>query len=282
MNQTSKRAQRRRWWQTLAPWVWCGLFLAAGLPMAAAEENALPRIQIVHAGADALLADTQALMKLAGKQGEETWPIVRDTLGIFLVGVDSKRPLRVDVVLQSGGAVRQVWYVPVDDIQTFLDENLAGIGFETRKLEDGLWRYNLSGAEVEGFLRHAHGYAVLSTSRDDVTGELADPVPAARQLLADGAVLAIHVENPPAGQEKRREVIQSFRREALAALKQGPQETPARFALRKTLLERVLIEAERLLAGQPSAGCAPQAARGGRARRPATGAERGDRPVPAK
>ena len=79
-----------------------GLALTAALlaivaPLCAQDHT--PRISATLKSSNELLADLEWVLKLTSPEEQKQWPVLKDYLDIFLIGVDPARPLRTDVVM---------------------------------------------------------------------------------------------------------------------------------------------------------------------------------------
>ena len=212
----------------------------------------VPTVTIMQAGADEFQSDIAFLMKLAGKEGEQQWPVVESILGAFLDGVDGKRPMRIDLILGKKPDTRLS--VPIADEADFF-RNVGGfIGAKERKMGGGLFLFKPKPPALSYYTR------LLGPAREPDWGIVAEDkanLPANFQVLAAiqpllnvGFDLAATVEN--SDDEKsvkdRRQVILDLEKEVTATLQPLDGETDNEFAMRKLGLGHQFRELERIYA----------------------------------
>lgn len=195
---------------------------------------------------------------LAGEP--KTWnEQVAPSFDIFLIGVDTERPLGLDFVFDRTAGFRYQWQVPLENLNDFRTENLLPIDIESRRAGADRTLYNLDAPALgyKGFMRIVDNYASISEQREDVPADMPSPRMALDAMLAPQAYSAgISARNDAAGIEDRRETFATIRDEALAGVTRRPTETKEAFELRQTLarhqfrrMERLFVEAESLSAG---------------------------------
>lgn len=64
-------------------------------------ENSAPEVILAQNGADNLLADLEFVLMLTSPEEQKQWKKLEDYLEVFLIGVDRKRPNRIDILLQD-------------------------------------------------------------------------------------------------------------------------------------------------------------------------------------
>lgn len=226
------------------------LFAVSTSRRAAAAE--VPTVTIMQAGADEFQSDIEFLMKLAGKEGEQQWPVVESILGAFLDGVDGKQPMRIDLILGSKPDTRLS--VPIDDEKAFF-LNVGGfIGAKERRMGGGLYLFRPKPPALSYYTR------LLGPARKADWGIVAEQkanVPANFQVLAAiqplinaGFDLAATVENSDdeASVKDRRQVILDLEKEVTATLQPLDGETDNEFEMRKLGLGHQFRELERIYA----------------------------------
>ncbi len=211
-----------------------------------------PRVTIVHPGYDRMTADLDALLRLTDKKDQKYRDDLFEILEAFKVGVDGKRPIRVDVLINRLPYV--VVGVPVTDASEFRMTtigDLLGATVKRDRRDKGLY---VASEEAGGtfYVREIGEYLFLGDQKNDVAPiALKDFGPDVAGLLAREFNLGGELVNDmkdKASQAARREKFQKSRQELMSALKQLPSETKEAFALRKLSTRHQLDELERLVA----------------------------------
>lgn len=226
-------------------------------PVPPAETSA-PSIVIMQPGVERLLEDIQYLTGLAGEEGVEVWPEIRELIAdVFLLGADPKLPLRVDVLLSSD-ETRYIFSAPVDPSQKFDEShpawvNIVAFGLQPRALGSGLYQTR---SAFEGFMRYSNNYISIASKKADIPANLPPRREALQTLLERGYDLGAEIKNPVGGQETRRDGMKTVRENLMAALAKQPDETETAFETRKLVLsqqidelERFFVEAQHVIAG---------------------------------
>lgn len=221
-----------------------GLCLAFLVNRAEAQQG-LPSVTIMQAGSGEFERDLEAVMKLAGKKGEEQWPVIQAILPAFNQGIDPARPIRVDVIF---GAQRDYRLsIPYINQKAILG-NVAGfIGAKPRRVGTDL--YLLKSPAFNGFLRDLKGqkYVIIAADRKNLPPNF-NPLPDIQPLIAAGYDMAALVKNTAQGRNDRVKAIDDLRKELLDALKKTDDETDEQFEIRRVGLIHQLKELERLFA----------------------------------
>jgi len=207
------------------------------------EKKTSPNVTIVQASADDFLTRLEYITLLAGNLGKEQWDNVKGTLESFLDGIDRKKPIRIDILL-DGQDVRYRPSFPIANLGNFI-RNLKGFGINAKKVGGALYR--LSG-DFKGFMRVANGYATIAEHKTDVPAKLENPTTALAPLLEKKYDFALDVQNTEAGQKARHTAVQEIHKEIFTGLKAKTGERKSRFATRKLFLELLMDEADRFYA----------------------------------
>ena len=241
-----------------------GLALAlACFPLASliADEKD-PKISIVIASPDAvkddlklmldLKPDLQLVKKIKGRapEIEKPWDKLKEYLDdVFLLGVDSSRLIRIDLVNSDDGVeYRSVF--PIGDLDDFL-ENLELFGIEPKRRARNY--YLLSNA-YDGLMRVIDDFAVIGANRDLVPARGFDPIDddlkkyaldKDEKALFDVVFYMLNKEDTP---KKRREEYASVKEELMAAVKQKEDESKEDYELRRAISELQLDELARYFA----------------------------------
>jgi len=222
-----------------------GCLCLTGLTRSVEAQDGLPIVTIMQAGSGEFESDVEAVMKLAGKKGEDQWPVIEAILPAFTQGVDADRPIRVDVILGEERDYRLS--IPYTDQKAILN-NVAGfIGAKPRRVGAGL--YLLKSQAYNGYLRDlsTDDYVIIAAERDHIPRNF-DPMPGIQPLIDAGYDAAVSVTNTAEGIEDRRQAIDDLRKELLDGLENNDDETEQEFEIRRTALVHQLEEMERLFA----------------------------------
>jgi hypothetical protein len=235
----------------------CFLACAAALasPISAARaQNGLPRVTVSIKNADEAWADLEAVIKLGNAVEQKQLPVLKDYLDVFLIGVDRRRPLRIDLIM--GAKVdRYITSVPIADFKKFKDSNLYDLGYDIKyeRQTNHLYKITLKKG-FSGYMRYLNGYATIAELREEVPDPpkdekepLPDPTNEIEPLVSkyDAAVWGRNVAE---GQDNRQSRFDSDRKQLLAEMKPLKDETPSDFGIRKAMYEASLDELGRIYA----------------------------------
>ena len=209
---------------------------------AMAAEDATPRISIVAAGADELLADVKYIVGLTNEKERKQSPVLEDYFDIFLEGIDRTMPIRIDMLLDAE-EVRYMSSFPITNIKAFR-ENLEAFGIDSKRKSPTLYELEMN-KDPFGWMRYKKPYATIAETRGEVPLSLPDPRKAVESLLAKKFDLGAEIRNTADGQDKRKESFKKVREELMAAVKQKEDESKEDFELRKMFTTHQLNEAER-------------------------------------
>ncbi len=206
-----------------------------------------------------LLEELQWLIgEVAGEQ--KTWnEKLIPAFEVFLIGVDSKRPLGVDFVFDRTNGSRSQWQVPLESLNDFRAENLEPIDIQSRRVGSDRTLYQLTSTTLDykGWMRIVDNYASISTVKEDVPADMPSPRKALDELLnPKGYSAGLYTRNDADGMSDRREAFAKIRENMLASVTRRPTETREAFELRQAVvrhqalrLERLFVETESLTAG---------------------------------
>jgi hypothetical protein len=224
-----------------------GILTFTATAPAFAQKNAAPEITVTQNGADNLLDDLKSVV-MANPKNQKEWANLKAYLEVFLIEVDQKKPLRLDLVV-GDGPLRFRPSIPVKNIRKFRKENLFGIGIKTRQVAASLYR--CSGA-FEGYMRYSKktGYATFAEKRAGVPLSAKSPLKGIEDLVKkyDLALRGSNTAINGADLMDRRTWFQKTRTEIEAGVKKKETESQAAFDLRKLLLKHQLNEGERIYA----------------------------------
>jgi len=231
-----------------------GFSMAGGTTARAADQPA--RIVAGLSSADGLISDLEYVVsKLAG-QKEQWEKNVYPNIEVFLIGVSTDRPVRMDTVVDAQDGKRPVFVIPVkkEDLKDFRDDNLAPIGIDSERVPGDPTLYELTGDVLEPetwWMRHAFEYAILSKSKTDTAKDVADPAIAQKGLFDTDKNydLVVQLLTTAKEQEGRLKAVKRLRDESDAALKEPREgESKAAFELRKFLAAQQLDTFETVFA----------------------------------
>ncbi len=215
-----------------------------------------PRIRIAAASDARLREDLQALVELAPANLKKQWKLLDETLEGFEEGVDLKRPIVLDLVFNA----EELGYapvVPITDLKDFIS-NLKGYGYLTAG-PDPAGLYTITEKPPVGkkktaapprppmYMRVAHNYAFISTSKSDLPANVPNPVAATADLLKGPVDVAALLTNTPDSVAAHRKTFQALRKQLEAAIQFKRGEAEADFEFRKLSSTQMFDEAERFL-----------------------------------
>jgi hypothetical protein len=231
--------------------------------MAAHEASAqeASRVRVVISGADPLREDLQALIEMAPTPKlRKQWTTLDETLLSFLEGVDSTKPIALDIVFEPEGLAYS-GIVPIIKFDgkgsNFLANMKAmfkvgapdagGVISLTNPQGGGKKKAAAAGPPAKPlFLRHVHKHAFLSLKKADVAGNVPDPAQALAALIGNQDAV-VRIENDAKTLPARQKTFLEFRKQIEAAIKFKRGEAEADFELRKLSAAQSFNEAERFL-----------------------------------
>ena len=226
-----------------------GLAQQAGQRQAGADAEATPTATTMLRSANDVLAIVDSVMGLTGAQDQRQIPVIKDYLDIFLIGIDKTKPMRMDLITEANNPLRYRPSFPVNNIQQFTQNNLAGLGINNRRVAGALW--SLNGAFV-GFMRYHQRYASFAErpfANQDLPANLPDPTLELHPLLGKQYDAGALLRNEAPGVQFRHMVFTNqVRPELMKSLQPLENESEEDFALRKLLYEHRLEELQRYYA----------------------------------
>jgi hypothetical protein len=223
-----------------------------------------PQVHAVLNSTDELTSDLKVVTELAGPQGIKGWKAFKDFLDLIFDGVDPKRPLVLDVLVNPTGSEMRA-YFPVVGVgqqlgQPFLT-NLNGIGIKQKKLVQNFYQLGggavpMQGSAFDGYLRllvAPTNYAVIAKKREILPPNLGDPTKdkVVTALLAKAFDVGLMVKNDKVDEasiKARRADFQKGKTELQAGFKQKPETTNEEFAVDQAVFNHLLEEVERFVA----------------------------------
>lgn len=212
-----------------------------------------PKIIVGLNSADQLLADLQSVLLAGGNRKE--WRNLKTFLDVFLIGVNTKKPIRVDLLLQDG-PMRYRFYVPVDskNVTKFRAKNLAPIGVTTRRRGRTYYSWVLAqggadaGPKTKGFMRDIGGYLAIAEKEAEVSKKFPNPLlPIAGPVKQyDLFLLAQNSKIAAADLKARMTWFKKIRKELEAAIQKKEGESQSAFEMRKLSSKQLYDESERI------------------------------------
>ena len=216
---------------------------------AAADEPPEVRVQIALKSADEILGDLQTVVGRLAGESDAYEELIYPNLDIFLVGVDTGRTIRFDLIQPSEGESRLNMAIPLSDTKDFLRDNIEPIGIDYKRRSDSY--YELDGDVYEGYLRIVDGYAVIAKKpyRGDAAEGMESPAAADSRLFARPADMAILIDAASGTAKQRRAVAEAKGQSRVEQLVRRDDETEAAFELRRTMAANRAEQLPKILGG---------------------------------
>ena len=223
-------------------------------PTANAQSEA--RIKIIQPGISRLEEDLKYLVELSPAPAlKKQWKTLKDLIDSFAVGLDSEKPIRIDLVFgkQSLGYESHFPVTKLEGKGGFL-QNIGDLGYKSKKEAPGLFELTegaKGAAKRLGYLRDANKYGSIAPLKEAVSANLVHPITdALKAYLAKGYDVAAELKNDPADQKGLADRLANFkqlRNQLEAGIKFKRDENKNTFELRKLSVVQNLEEAERFL-----------------------------------
>jgi hypothetical protein len=221
---------------------------AASLSAQHACAQVYPTVSIVVKSTQEVEDDLKFIVTSSGAKGVAQWKNIQQLMPVFLGGIDSGKPIRVDLVFIKG-AMEMRFVIPYEmPNEKALVENVVSFAGTTKAKRLKTGYYRIDGKAFKCYVRviKAEGYAIISSNPDLVPATFKGPlVPIAPLIKADYDVGAI-VKNDAKEAEARKQVMSDLREEVDGTLKKKENETAGEFELRKVALGHQIDELERL------------------------------------
>jgi hypothetical protein len=203
-------------------------------------EAVAPEIRGVLKNSDRVLEGLRIALDLTNPQEQRQYDTLREFIEVFLFGVDTTKPVRMDVIT-GGDATRYRLFVPIQNFNEFYRLNLRPLGIPAQRYAQRPELYRLGGRPADAFTgfmiydaNRLGGYAVIAERNEDLPRvDGPEPVRAVQHLLNAGYDAALQLQNRPDGLERRNEFFASHREEVLDRLKRDADETASDFNLRR-------------------------------------------------
>ena len=198
--------------------------------------DAQMRVQIAMRSADKVLAGLEKIVSGLAAEPDAYDELLFPTLDIFLIGVDTARTLRFDLIQPAEGDSRLNMMIPLSDTKDFLKDNLEPTGIEYKRRSSTYYELE----EVyEGHLRIVDGYGVMSKKghEEDAPEGMASPAEGDARLFAKPADIAVLIDAASGSPAERRAVAEALGRQRVEAIERREDESEAVFNLRRTMAE---------------------------------------------
>jgi hypothetical protein len=219
------------------------------------------RIRAAAPSADRVMADAKDIVTLTpNKSLQKEWSNLKEVLDGFLMGVNTKEPLRIDFLVgkdaSNNPAISFESFYPIQKFEgknfdSFL-ENVDSLGFKINKMPPpnvGLYKLTQRGVAKPMYLRYykESKYAVIADTDKQIPANLPDPKEPIQALLEPGYDVAAEIDNEAEGADRRKKEFEGLREQLEAAIKFKRNEDKAEFELRKLTAHQIFDEAERFL-----------------------------------
>lgn len=212
------------------------------------------RIVAGIASADSLLGDLEYIVSTLAGQKEQWNKNVFPNLEVFLIGVSTDRPVRMDTAIDAENGKRSIFVIPVEkaNLTEFRDDNIAPIDIASERVPGDPTLYELSGGVLDPdtwWMRHAFDYAIISKIKADTAKDQEDPAKAHEGFFTTPKHYDLVVQLLTTAEERdgRIKAVEKLRVESDASLKEPKDgESEAAFNLRKKLAEQQLDTFEQL------------------------------------
>jgi len=229
----------------------------AQAPAAAAPEP--PKVTVLQPGVDRLLEDLEFMVAKLGGDAAAWKNKVEPNLKVFMPGIDTKRPIRVDVILDPNAKKEQYrTSFPVNNLNNFLQRNLKPLGVNYIQIQRNF--YKLTGAYI-GFARYEEnaakeGYANFAEDQKLIPLKF-DPMQGVNLAAFANQDWIVGFENDPnnpAGMADRAKSMTTLKTNLMAGIVKKKDESEGVFNLRKIGAEQQLEEIERFFAESAKVG----------------------------
>ena len=221
------------WVRAVAMWA------AVGVSTASMAGDPPARLRAGLRSSEGLIQDLEYLTAKLAKQQTIFSEKIKPNVEIFLIGVNSKLPVGMSLLLDAETGQRRLMQIPVENLKDdFIEGNLSPIGIDADKDRKDKTLYELTGGVFDGWMR-AKGndqYAFISKKKEDVPAEVTTPDAALTPLFAKGYDFAAYSLSTEAEAKVRAAAFQKLKENRLEGLKQKTDETQEAFDLRKLFL----------------------------------------------
>lgn len=230
---------------------------AFSFPTQEAHAQGFPTVSVMVKSTQEVEDDLKYIVTSSGPRGVAQWQNIKGILPVFLGGIDSKKPIRVDLVFIKG-AMEIRFVIPVANQKALIANVVSFAGAKRgKKLKTGY--YVIDGPAFKCYLRIIPGgYAIISSNPALVPAGFIGPLVPITPLIDAGYDFGAIVKNSSAVKEvdARKQVMADLRKEVDGSLKKKEGESDGEFELRKVglghqidELERLFVESDQLMVG---------------------------------
>ncbi len=207
-----------------------------------AEKPLENRVTIMQSSADGLIADLEYMVKTLARQSKTWRDYIEPNLEIFLDGVDTKKPIRVDIYYDENLGDFYRLSFPYSNFKDFRN-NIDASGITSKEKATGL--YHLSDG-YDGWMRTKFNYAIFvpEEKKEYASKDVANPLDDLQPLIKAGFDTAVLIDHDQAGMQQRKKNFVEIKKNVLAGIKKKSTESVAEYELRKLLAENQLAEME--------------------------------------
>lgn len=233
----------------LVPSILTSLILSACLQSAIADEKKEQsekplenRLTIMQSSADGLIGDLEYMVKTLAKQSKTWRDYIEPNLEIFLDGVDTKKPIRVDIYYDEKLGDFYRLSFPYSNFKDFRN-NIDASGITSKEKAMGL--YHLSDG-YDGWMRTKFNYAIFvpEDKKEFASKDIPSPLDDLQPLIKAEFDTAVLIDHDKLGMEQRQKNFAEINKNVLAGIKKKSTESVAEFELRKLLAANQLAEME--------------------------------------
>lgn len=194
------------------------------------------------ANADTLIEELEYMVsELAGRK-DSFENNVFPNIDIFLIGVDTEKPIRFDPLFSEQHGMELQLLIPLIDLDDFLNDNLDPIGIIPKPDRRDRDLYELTGNVYEGWLRVLKDpdYAVIFPRKEVIPKGMEHPAKMHEKLVEKGFSLFAELDNTKTESEARQSAFEKMAKNTLDGIQKRPSESNNEHALRIAVLDQQL------------------------------------------
>lgn len=192
--------------------------------------------------ADLLISELEHIVaKLAERQDSYDNNIFPN-IDIFLIGVDTERPIRFDPIFSEQHGMELQPVIPILELKDFLNDNLDPIGIIPKRDRRDRDLYELTGKVFTGWLRFLSDpdYVVIFPRKEAIPRGMKHPAELHRELVEKGYSLFAQLDNTKTDPKVRQSAFEKMVANTVEGIQKRPDETQNAHALRKASLNQQL------------------------------------------
>jgi hypothetical protein len=222
--------------------------LFCGIQAASAQGKGAVPINVIHGGVARLYEDLDYIFGLADEA--KNLKTLKDTLDVFFVGMDPKKPAVIQVYVRKG-KFNLVLHAPtaVPSGKKF-SANLRSLGLRSRPLGGGVFAVNKL---FTGYMMEVPD-SPMHDQMSIIAEDKADLVPVGKlaafktKLDPKDYDFVASIVNAADLLKDREDAVELVRKQVMPGLKQLKAETPAQFELRKLTIDQQITEIKQIYA----------------------------------